>query len=56
VSGHSHQPASFERGVVRFVNPGSAGRRRFQSPVTVARLDLGRKPWSAGFIELDHGL
>src|SRR5580658_7129480 len=43
VSGHSHQPASSERGGVLFVNPGSAGRRRFKLPVTVARVDLGRK-------------
>jgi putative phosphoesterase len=53
VSGHSHKPGSAERGGVLFVNPGSAGRRRFKLPVTVARLDLGRKPWRVGFIALD---
>jgi uncharacterized protein len=52
VSGHSHKPASVERGGVLFVNPGSAGRRRFKLPVTVARLDLGRMPWSVEFIDL----
>jgi predicted phosphodiesterase len=52
VSGHSHQPARAERGGVLFVNPGSAGRRRFKLPVTVARLDLGRPPWQVEFIEL----
>ena len=51
VSGHSHQPARFERGGVLFVNPGSAGRRRFKLPVTVARLDLVRKPWNVEFID-----
>jgi putative phosphoesterase len=51
VSGHSHQPASAERGGVLFVNPGSAGRRRFKLPVTVARLDLGRRPWNVEFID-----
>lgn len=52
VSGHSHKPASKERGGVLFVNPGSAGRRRFKLPVTVARLDLGRVPWGVEFIAL----
>jgi uncharacterized protein len=52
VSGHSHKPSRTERGGVLFVNPGSAGPRRFQLPVTVARLDLQRKPWSVEFIEL----
>jgi len=38
VSGHSHQPLIETRGGVLFVNPGSAGPRRFRLPVTVARL------------------
>jgi predicted phosphodiesterase len=54
VSGHSHQPARTERGGVLFVNPGSAGRRRFKLPVTVARLDLGRTPWAVEFVALDE--
>ena len=54
VSGHSHKPASAERGGVLFVNPGSAGRRRFKLPVTAARLDLGRQPWRVDFIALDE--
>jgi len=53
VSGHSHKPGSLERGGVLFVNPGSAGRRLFKLPVTVARLDLGRVPWNVEFIDLD---
>jgi putative phosphoesterase len=52
VSGHSHQPARTERSGVLFINPGSAGRRRFRLSVTVARLDLGRAPWDVEFIEL----
>ena len=51
VSGHSHQPARSEQAGVLFVNPGSAGPRRFKLPVTVARLDLGRKPWNVEFID-----
>ncbi|MBW8371815.1 MAG: metallophosphatase family protein [Thiobacillus sp.] len=38
VSGHSHQPCVEIREGVLFVNPGSAGPRRFKLPVSVARL------------------
>ena len=52
VSGHSHKPGSTERAGVLYVNPGSAGPRRFQLPITVARVDLARKPWQVEFINL----
>jgi hypothetical protein len=52
VSGHSHKPGRTERNGVLYVNPGSAGPRRFQLPVTVARLNLSQKPWNVEFIEL----
>jgi uncharacterized protein len=52
VSGHSHKPARTERDGVLYINPGSAGPRRFQLPVTIARLDLGRTPWKVDFINL----
>src|ERR1700693_977675 len=45
VSGHSHRPARTEHGGVLYINPGSAGPRRFHLPVTVARLDLSQTPW-----------
>jgi uncharacterized protein len=38
ISGHSHQPSVTERDGVLFVNPGSAGRRRFKLPVTLGHL------------------
>jgi len=38
VSGHSHLPRVETRAGVLFVNPGSAGPRRFRLPVSVARL------------------
>lgn len=46
VSGHSHQPVVEPRGGVLFVNPGSAGPRRFKLPITVAELlvDEGSVP------------
>jgi putative phosphoesterase len=52
VSGHSHQPGRTERGGVLYINPGSAGPRRFHLPVTVARLDLSEAPWKLAFIDL----
>lgn len=38
IAGHSHQPAISERQGTLYVNPGSAGPRRFTLPVAVARL------------------
>lgn len=55
VSGHSHKPVQREEGGVLYINPGSAGPRRFKLPITVARLDLGRKPWALDFIDLAGG-
>lgn len=52
VSGHSHKPARNVQSGVMYVNPGSAGPRRFRLPVTVARLNLGRAPWRVDFIDL----
>ena len=40
VSGHSHQPSIQERSGVIFVNPGSAGPRRFNLPVSIARMQV----------------
>ena len=40
VSGHSHEPGVLEREGVLFVNPGSAGPRRFKLPVTVGYLTI----------------
>jgi len=40
VSGHSHRPLIDRREGVLYVNPGSAGPRRFKLPVTVARLTI----------------
>jgi putative phosphoesterase len=53
ICGHSHKPGQYWKAGVLYVNPGSAGPRRFRLPITVARLDLGIRPWSAEFIELE---
>ena len=55
VSGHSHKPGKIERDGVLYVNPGSAGPRRFQLPATVARLNLAEEPWYLEFVELKAG-
>ena len=52
VSGHSHKASREERAGVMYVNPGGAGPRRFQLPITVARLDLRKSPWDVEFIAL----
>lgn len=54
VSGHSHKPGQVEKDGVLYINPGSAGPRRFYLPVTVARLDLTAKKWNAEFIHLEQ--
>ena len=52
LSGHSHQPAHTIRNGVHYINPGSAGPRRFKLPITLARLDLAASPWTVDFIDL----
>jgi predicted phosphodiesterase len=42
VSGHSHKPRIDRRDGVLFVNPGSAGPRRFKLPVAVAIVTVTR--------------
>jgi putative phosphoesterase len=38
VSGHSHKPLIEQRGEVLYVNPGSAGPRRFSLPISIGEL------------------
>ena len=40
ISGHTHKPVIEEKQGVLYFNPGSAGPRRFQLPVTVGRLTV----------------
>jgi putative phosphoesterase len=41
VSGHSHRPRVEEREGVVYVNPGSAGPRRFSLPISIGELMIG---------------
>lgn len=52
LSGHSHRPLVERRKGVLFVNPGSAGPRRFHLPVALARLSIGPLRCTARIIEL----
>jgi putative phosphoesterase len=52
IFGHSHQPIAEVRDGVLFLNPGSAGPRRFALPVAVARLRVVGKTLSHELIEL----
>ena len=52
VSGHSHQPGSTERSGVLYINPGSAGPRRFRLPITVARVNLAAPPFQVTFVDV----
>jgi len=53
VSGHSHKFGRSEKAGVWYINPGSAGPRRFTLPITVARLDLGGGEWKLEFVDLE---
>ncbi|SDC01629.1 metallophosphoesterase family protein [Paraburkholderia lycopersici] len=50
VSGHSHKPALETRDGVVYVNPGSAGPRRFKLPVSAAMLTIGKD----GALHVEH--
>ena len=40
IYGHSHQPVIEEQGGVLYINPGSAGPRRFTLPISLARMTV----------------
>src|SRR5262245_38222326 len=52
ISGHSHRPDVKERAGVLYLNPGSAGPRRFSLPIAVARLRIDGNVLSAEIVEL----
>lgn len=55
VYGHSHQPRMRWKDGVLYVNPGSAGRRRFSLPLSVGRLLVEAGNVSAELIEIEPG-
>jgi putative phosphoesterase len=53
IAGHSHQPRVERRRDVLYLNPGSAGPRRFRLPVALAWLDLDTARVEAEIVQLD---
>jgi putative phosphoesterase len=53
VYGHSHKPSIENRNGVLYLNPGSAGPRRFRLPITVARMSIIKAKVTARIVELD---
>jgi putative phosphoesterase len=53
IAGHSHKPSSVVRDGVLFLNPGSAGPRRFRLPIAVATLDVDGDSLLPSLITLD---
>ena len=53
VSGHSHRPQSGQRGNILFINPGSAGPRRFRLPISIGRLVVAGDRIDATLVALE---
>jgi putative phosphoesterase len=53
VTGHSHRPAEEVRGGVLYINPGSAGPRRFNLPIAAGQLLVTGTQLKARLFELD---
>jgi uncharacterized protein len=53
VSGHSHRPRVEERDGVLYLNPGSAGPRRFTLPISIAHLKIAGSNVAAEIVKLD---
>lgn len=53
VYGHSHRPSIEEKRSAIFLNPGSAGPRRFSLPVSVARVKVTGNEIETEIMELD---
>ena len=53
ISGHSHKPSIVTRDGMLFINPGSAGPRRFKLPIAVARLDIRSAKMRAKILTLE---
>jgi predicted phosphodiesterase len=52
IFGHSHRPGAETRDGVLYLNPGSAGPRRFSLPISLARLHVEENHLRHEFIEL----
>jgi uncharacterized protein len=53
VFGHSHKQDLYIKSGVLYINPGSAGPRRFRLPISIALLDTATDPMQGKFIEIE---
>lgn len=53
IFGHSHNPLIESRAGVLFLNPGSAGPRRFRLPICIARIETGENGMVPEIVHLD---
>lgn len=53
ISGHSHKPLIQEQKRVLFINPGSAGPKRFKLPVSIALITISGAKVSVQIVELE---
>ena len=53
ISGHSHKPGIQTRDGTLYVNPGSAGPRRFKLPIAVGKLRISGRQLEAELVELN---
>jgi len=54
VSGHTHRPEIFRKGGVIYLNPGSAGHRRSNHPVSIALVRIGNGIVSPRIVEIQE--
>ena len=54
ISGHTHRPSVVEKNGVLFVNPGSAGPRRFRLPISLAILEITARAARARLLTLGN--
>jgi putative phosphoesterase len=52
ITGHSHKPLIERRGTTLFLNPGSAGPRRFKLPITLGLMLIDRDEVDAQILTL----
>jgi putative phosphoesterase len=52
ICGHSHKPRIDERDGVLFINPGSAGPRRFSLPIAIGDLTIDRDALTVRIVDL----
>jgi len=53
ISGHSHIPTIEQRNGVLYLNPGSAGPRRFSNPISLAQITVQNGNISARIVSLE---